>query len=230
LKDISNNFIAREHVLTADGSSTLKLSLMNEQFHSMHGAIQESELVYIKNGLDYCTQEDIKILEIGFGTGLNCLLTFTKNESVERPKNIDYTGIEPFPIDKMLLNQLNYKQLINTNSDSDVFKEIHTNINCQQVTISKYFTLNRSTHKIQEFIGNNHHFDVIYFDAFGPSIQPDMWTISIFDQMYKLLKTGGILVTYCAKGEVKRNLKAVGFNIENLPGPPGKREITRAIK
>lgn len=230
MTQFSTSFLQREHIITADGSSTLKLSALDEQYHSLHGAIQESTIVYIHNGFNFITKPDLKILEIGFGTGLNCLLTFTTNERLDNPKIIEYTGIEPYPIDKALLDQLNYKEIVKTKEDKDIFNQLHRFASAEKIQISKHFTLHKSFNNIQEFKSSNAYFDIIYFDAFGPAIQPEMWTIAIFEKMFQLLKTGGVLVTYCAKGQVKRNLKAAGFKVENLPGPPGKREITRALK
>lgn len=226
----SNSQFQLSHIITADGSSTLILNGLNEQYHSINGALQESTVVYIQNGLNYFTNKNLKILEIGFGTGLNCLLSYAANAEKKLPKTIDYTALEPFPINIDLLNQLNYDTLIETKFAAEFFKEIHQFATLEKKEIQPHFFLTKSLLSIQQFNTEEALFDLIYFDAFSPSIQPEMWTLDIFIKLFSLLKKGGILVTYCAKGEVKRTLKTAGFKIENLAGPPGKREVTRAIK
>lgn len=219
-----------EHIITADGSSTILLSGLNEQYHSVNGAIQESTIVYIENGLNYYKKNAVNILEVGFGTGLNCLLTIVANTSGLSVKTINYTALEPFPVNKNLLQQLNYVALLSATNVKQAFDDMHALPSFQNKEIAAHFYLNKSLSSIQDFASANEHFDMIYFDAFGPAVQPEMWTKPIFDKLYSMLKSGGILLTYCAKGEVKRTLKAAGFKIESLPGPPGKREITRATK
>ena len=196
----------------------------------MNGAIQESTIVYINNGLNYTNKNNIKILEIGFGTGLNCLLTIINNLENEHDRSISYTCLEPFPIEADIVGQLNYPKIINSQFANQIFEQIHAYASCENLLIQPNFSLTKSLTTIQQYQALPANFDLIYFDAFGPTIQPEMWTKSIFDKMYETLKPEGILVTYCAKGEVKRQLKAAGFKVEGLPGPPGKREVTRAIK
>jgi tRNA U34 5-methylaminomethyl-2-thiouridine-forming methyltransferase MnmC len=219
-----------EHFITADGSSTLILPGLNEQYHSVHGAIQESNVVYIQHGFNFLKRSPLKILEIGFGTGLNCLLTYTISSELKSATRIDYTAIEPFPIPLYLLEKLNYKDVIHSKNITEIFHQIHATTANEKILIADHFlfTLIKST--VQEYQSAACEYDLIYYDAFGPDTQPEMWTVDIFQKMYSMLKTDGILVTYCAKGAVKRLLKSVGFKVENLPGPPGKREITRAIK
>jgi tRNA U34 5-methylaminomethyl-2-thiouridine-forming methyltransferase MnmC len=219
-----------EHFITADGSSTLVLPGLNEQYHSINGAIQESKVVYIDNGLNFFSKGDINILEIGFGTGLNCLLSYAACYENKMFNSIDYTAIEPFPLPSYLLQKLNYTSQIHCAPISHIFHQIHTSKPGEKTALSNHFKFNIVNCKVQEFKGFNAHFDLIYFDAFGPNIQPEMWSKEILKNMFDLLKNKGILVTYCAKGEVKRLLKEVGFIVEGLPGPPGKREVTRARK
>jgi tRNA U34 5-methylaminomethyl-2-thiouridine-forming methyltransferase MnmC len=219
-----------ELIITADGSHTLKIRGLNEQYHSTNGAIQESNVVYIQNGFYHTNKQEVKILEIGFGTGLNCLLTYCANESYPNPKTIDYTAIEPFPIAKALVNNFNYPALIDTKNAMEIYTAMHEASMNKKHQIANQFYVSKIPLLVQDFIDHEHNYDLIYFDAFGPAVQPEMWTKSIFDKMYSLLKTDGILVTYCAKGEVKRTLKAAGFTVESLAGPPGKREVSRAIK
>jgi len=219
-----------EHFVTADGSSTLMLSGLNEQYHSVNGAIQESSLVYIQNGFHYIKNQNVKILEIGFGTGLNCLLTYTANAQSKLIKTIEYNALEPFPIASDLVDKLNYISILKGNNNESFFKETHGLAFNEKQLIQPNFYFRKILQSVQEFNDTASTYDLIYFDAFGPAIQPEMWTQEVFDKMYTLLKYEGILVTYCAKGEVKRTLKAAGFKVENLPGPPGKREVTRALK
>lgn len=222
--------IKLEHIITADGSSTFQLVGMQEQYHSVNGAIQESSLVYIRNGYQYIKENNIKILEVGFGTGLNCLLTLAAHANSNNTNTIQYTALEPYPINNHLIQKLNYVQLIQLTEIEKVFYLMHAEPSFTNQIIAPNFSLSKSISPVDDYIDIAASFDLIYFDAFGPAIQPALWTKIVFEKMYALLKKGGILVTYCAKGEVKRHLKAVGFSLESLPGPPGKREITRAIK
>ena len=221
----------RKIITTADGSKTIQIEEWNEQYHSIHGAINEANHVFLKNGLLFYAQdnqkpEPITILEIGFGTGLNAFLTLVEAE--KQSLNIDYVGVEAYPVSMDEIIQLNYVDLISKNHASlyskmhDIDWEVTTNI-----------TSNFKLEKQQKFfreIKEENEFDIIYFDAFGARVQPDLWTEDIFEKMYKALKINGVLVTYSAKGSVRRAMQAVGFEVERLPGPPGKREMLRAIK
>ncbi|MDT8412309.1 MAG: tRNA (5-methylaminomethyl-2-thiouridine)(34)-methyltransferase MnmD [Vicingaceae bacterium] len=214
---------------TADGSHTLFIPELNETYHSIHGAIQESQHVFIKNGLHYFgDKKTIHILEIGFGTGLNALLTLLAIENSSQIVN--YVSLEKFPLSNELIQQLNYPtQLKIDTAQTALFNQLHT---CQWNTptpISNNFDLLKIEEDLADFQTTT-TFDLIYFDAFAPEKQAELWTDVIFSKIYSLLNTGGILVTYCAKGVVKRTLKSVGFQLETLPGPPGKREMIRAIK
>lgn len=218
------------HFLTADGSSSLKLNGLDEQYHSVNGAMQESSIVYIQNGLHHLKSKNINVLEVGFGTGLNCLLSFHSNLLNQIPSFIEYTALEPFPIQNELIEKLNYPKMLGMEVMPAIFKKMHLSKEDEKNIITPHFSFTLSKSTVQTYQGKEASYDLIYFDAFGPNIQPEMWTIEIFRKMYALLKEDGILVTYCAKGEVKRMLKSVGFKVENLPGPPGKREVTRAVK
>ncbi|MBI2257492.1 MAG: tRNA (5-methylaminomethyl-2-thiouridine)(34)-methyltransferase MnmD [Flavobacteriia bacterium] len=216
----------KEIVQTKDGSNTIFLPEINEHYHSHHGAIQESKHVFILNGLDYFKNvKDLKILEIGFGTGLNALLTYLYSQN----KSIFYNGIEAFPLEMDLYSSLNFSTLIE-NLKVEIIEKIQLSEWNKEIEISPTFTLFKTNQKIQEYTLNNEMYDLIYFDAFGPRVQAEMWSNEILNKMYNSLKKGGIFVTYCAKGQVKRDLKAQGFFVETLEGPPGKREMTRAIK
>ena len=214
-------------VVTGDGSDSLYNEKFDQHYHSLHGALQESMHVFINAGLKYkqASITDISILEIGFGTGLNTLLTLLEAPS----SKINYTAIEKFPLSDDIIEQLNYASVINNVNSKESFSKIHAASWNTVHSVTDLF-LFKKVELDFENIDFNSEFDVIYYDAFAPNAQPELWTIAIFTKMYNALKSDGILVTYCAKGEVKRNLKAAGFEIEALPGPIGKREMTRAHK
>ena len=220
----------RSIITTSDGSKTIQIEGWNEQYHSIHGALQEAKHVYINAGLKTFLERQPKqnaltVLEIGFGTGLNALLTAL--ESLNISQEIYYHGIEAYPVEAEELHALGYHTLIG--SDPSIFQNIH---NCSWHETHKILP-HFSIVKRQAFfsdIAEVNAFDVIYFDAFGPRVQPNLWIESIFKKMYEALRPNGLLVTYCAKGSVRRCMQAVGFEVERLPGPPGKREMLRAIK
>jgi len=218
----------REFKITADGSHTLYVEGLDETYHSKHGAIQEAVHVFIAAGLNYIQQTQINVLEIGFGTGLNAFLTLLAAEKTNA--EINYTGIEAFPLEQTIISKLNYTaELKSTDKEKQLFTKLHQVEWEGYQKITDNFNLTKTKIELADF-KTSQQFDVIYFDAFGPRVQPEMWTETIFKNMYSCLVEGGVLVTYCAKGSVKRALKAVGFKVEPLPGPPGKREMMRAIK
>ncbi len=213
---------------TSDGSHTLLSTDFGATYHSIHGAIQESEHVFIKAGYRHFTnKEQLSILEMGLGTGLNAYLTFLENKKVG--KQITYTGIEAFPIPLEQAALLNYCELLEDVESTDVFERIHGCAFDAEIQLSDNFTFEKRLMKF-EVLQDQLAYDLIYFDVFGPSTQPELWGEELLGKMYDALLPGGVLVTYCAKGVVKRTLKALGFLVEGLPGPPGKREMTRAIK
>jgi len=218
---------------TRDGSSSLLIPEMNETYHSTHGAITESEYVFLKMGVDHFrethpNQKEINILEIGFGTGLNVWLTALAAQ-LSKTK-IKFTSIEKFPLDSNLVDQLNYKDKKKSDEARMVFENIHNSNWEKACQITEWFELTKVQTDITDFNPAGKPFDLIYFDAFAPSKQPEMWSLEVLKKMYDLLVHGGILVTYCAQGQFKRDLKAVGFNTEELDGPPGKKEMTRGTK
>jgi len=215
--------LKKEIIITKDGAHSLYIPKINETYHSVHGAISESMHVFIKNGLNHHTQKNLNILEIGFGTGLNALLTLIHSKK----KKIQYNTLEPFPISKEIYSKLNFYNLTNYKKDSFIY--LHTSDWEENIKISKNFTLHKLKSKLQNF-NLKKKFDIIYFDAFAPEKQPEMWTKEVFEKCYNLIGSEGFLVTYCAKGVVKRTLQSVGFEIESLVGPPGKREMIRANK
>ncbi len=226
----------RTIIKTADGSHSLFVKHLNEHYHSIHGAIQESNHVFINSGLKHILSQQnrqLTILEIGFGTGLNALLTFieTYNLNIQ----INFSALEAYPLNTELTNKLNYIDLLNTELNKStmnlktIFNQLHACEWDKPIEISDFFNIHKIKNTLQKIVFDK-KFDLIYFDAFGPAIQPEMWTEEIFNKIAEATKPNGCLVTYCAKGEVKRTLKKVGFTIESLQGPPGKREMIRAIK
>ncbi|WP_034261475.1 tRNA (5-methylaminomethyl-2-thiouridine)(34)-methyltransferase MnmD [Altibacter lentus] len=220
----------REFLTTADGSVTIHLPEWNEQYHSKHGAIAEARHVFIRAGLQYYAashpqQKTIELLEIGFGTGLNALLTAVEARTLSH--DIVYTGVEAYPVATSEADKLNYPALLSI--PTKFFQALHKAAweECSQ--IEDGFTLCKQQKKFSD-IDENQQYHLIYFDAFGARVQPELWTESIFSKMYKALKPEGVLVTYAAKGSVRRAMQAVGFSVERLAGPPGKREMLRAGK
>ena len=218
----------REIIKTSDGSKTIRIIDLDENYHSHHGALKEANHVFLTQGLAYLNQHDeISIFEMGLGTGLNAFLTAVEAEN--KNLKIKYTGIEAFPVNSEEINALGYEDLLE-GCYNEIFHKIHDSNWGDFELITKTFSLCKIHDRIENVTLENDSFDLIYYDAFGPRAQDEMWSVDLFQKMYDSLKKGGILVTYCAKGQVKRNLKQVGFKIEALPGPPGKREMTRAIK
>lgn len=216
----------RNVILTNDGSHTIAIPEMNVTYHSIHGAIQESLHVFIEAGLKSASplESARHILEVGFGTGLNALLTLMKTEKTTQI--VHYTAIEPFPFEGKEISSLNYCEQLNRKDLHIIFEQLH---NCRwekEIKISETFYLKKTKQILQDYKPDK-TYDLIYFDAFAPNAQPELWTKEIFAKIFSTLKPGGILVTYCSKGEVRRNMIAAGFNVEKIPGPPGKREMIR---
>ena len=213
-------------IKTSDGSDTIFVPEIDEHYHSIHGAIQESTYIFIKNGFEVCKADPLNIFEVGFGTGLNALLTAIR--SIPGNKEVNYTAVEKYPLDKKIINSLNYNDYTGENA-GNIFHLIHSASWNIKVNICKNFNLE----KIEtDFTARppSGRYDLIYFDAFGPDKQPEMWTREIFNWIAAITNKRGILVTYSAKGEVKRNLRACGFDVTLLPGPPGKRQMISAVK
>ncbi|MDM9630847.1 tRNA (5-methylaminomethyl-2-thiouridine)(34)-methyltransferase MnmD [Robiginitalea aurantiaca] len=218
----------RRIVRTSDGSKTIQLTDWNEQYHSMHGAVQEAYHVFIQAGLGQFSDRELEILEIGFGTGLNALITLL--EAPSHNLSIAYTSLEMYPVPQSEWSQLDYGSDLDYPSAAQLFKQLHLSPWNEPVTIGPGFSLCKRKSDVREFATEHPSFDLIYFDAFGARVQPDLWTLDIFERMYKALRPGGILVTYAAKGSVRRAMQTAGFVTERLPGPPGKREMLRASK
>lgn len=217
----------RKIIQTLDGSTTIQLQEWDECYHSKHGAIQEAQHVFIKNGLSLFQNKHVSILEIGFGTGLNCFITYL--ESKKMNQTIDYVGIEAYPVLSDEVQSMNYVQELNAQAEKIVFETMHSCNWEEKYRISTTFTLTKRK-QFFETIEDIECYDLIYFDAFGYRVQPELWSTAIFTSMHKALKNNGVLVTYAARGVVKRSMQEVGFLVEKLEGPPGKREMFRALK
>lgn len=218
-------------VPTKDGSNTLKSSQFDALYHSINGAIQESQIVFIEAALYHkaAQQSALSILEIGLGTGLNAFMTYL--EAQKQGWQIQYTGLEAYPIDATTAQQLNYPTLLEASEeDAALFLELHQEAAAQtRVVLSPSFSFSKVVQPF-EALDAVEEYDIIYYDAFAPSIQPHLWEEEQLKKVYQALKVGGVLTTYCAQGAFKRTLKAIGFTLEALPGPAGKREMTRATK
>ena len=214
-------------LMTSDGSTTILNPDLEETYHSVHGATIEAEHVYITNGLEYflnsASTPEARIFEVGFGTGLNACLSY--QYAVLKQVAIRYTTIESFPLPAQIVQQLQFPAL-----DKNKLEKIHQADWNAWVAPDDFFSIQKIHGKIQNFQLPEKSTDVIYFDAFAPSKQPDMWVPEILKKMYDGLSENGVLVTYCARGQFQRDLRALGFLVEALPGPPGKRQMVRAIK
>lgn len=217
----------REIIQTQDGSTTIHLPEWEESYHSKHGAIQEAYHVFIKNGLDLLNDKSVSILEIGFGTGLNAFITFLEAE--KRNQSIDYVGVEAYPVSLDEALQMNYVAQLSATPYSDVFEKIHQVSWEDKHSISHNFSLTKRKQFFQD-IADIEQFDLIYFDAFGFRVQPELWSLEIFKKMFTALRPNGILVTYACRTSIKSAMKDSGFTVEKLPGAPGKREMLRATK
>ena len=214
-----------ETIKTGDGSVSLWNSDLDETYHSRHGAWNEAVHVFIDSGLRRLAERvELSILEVGFGTGLNCYLTSLAREDGQR---IEYCGLEAFPLDNEVVSQLNYAQ--REGGDARLFEQIHSVDWGVEVEIGTDFFLKKVQSKLEAFTAIE-EFDLVYYDAFGPRAQPKMWEKSVFDHIYSMMKPQGVFVTYCAKGQVRRDLVSSGFEVERLEGPPGKRHMLRGVK
>ncbi|MGI6073986.1 MAG: tRNA (5-methylaminomethyl-2-thiouridine)(34)-methyltransferase MnmD [Fermentimonas sp.] len=232
---LNNNNIRKVLQTTEDGSHTFYLPEIDEHYHSTHGAIQESKYIYIKCGLldrinNIDTNMTINVLEIGFGTGLNTLLTAL--EANDKGLNIYYHTFELYPLQSEDIKKLNYPSLLSLSEEEiELFYRMHNSEWNKNAPLTSSFTLYKQIADISRpslLRSSNIKYDVVYFDAFAPEKQPEMWTQEIFKLIHSWCNSGAYLTTYCAKGSVRRMLQSVGYSIERLPGPPGKREILRA--
>lgn len=227
--------MSHESILTEDGSVTIYVPELNEHYHSIHGAIRESRHIFIQAGIGYYleehpenewTAEPLYILEAGFGTGLNAYLSLIRAGELQIP--VCYHSIEKYPLSSDDIEKLNYPEHIDY-PDRHFFRELHACAWEQEVNLTPFFRLYKHKQDFRD-IRFAAQFDIVFFDAFNPDVQPHLWTREVFDHFQRALKPGGILVTYCVKGVVKQALRSVGFSLKRLPGPPGKREMLRATK
>jgi tRNA U34 5-methylaminomethyl-2-thiouridine-forming methyltransferase MnmC len=225
-----DNPFESELIETSDGSHTLKLKGFDEQYHSVNGALQESRHVFLQSGFFAFgpVPDPMYILEVGMGTGLNALIT--AREAITRQTRVLYEAIEPFPLQKSLTDRLNYDRFFTEPWIKETFDQIHLAGPVKYVNVQDYFFIRCFAQKLRDTVITDNKYHLVYFDAFGPDTQPEMWTEEVFQQVYKSMKPGGILVTYCVKGDVRRAMKAAGFDVQKIPGPPGKREMSRATK
>ncbi len=225
---MTSPFINRRVVNTSDGTNTFFLPELKEHFHSINGAVQESEHVFIRSGLRVHQKEKLAILEVGFGTGLNAWLTLL--EMAASGRKADYYALELYPLSESEYLKVNYTDG-KPEAEQDLFREMHRCSWDQKVDLAPGFSLMKFACDYTSCSFDNLPlFDLIYFDAFAPDKQPEMWTVHGFEKLFHHGYNGAILVTYCAKGQVRRDLVQAGFKVERLPGPPGKREMLRAIK
>ena len=221
----------RHAILTKDGSSTLRIEELKETYHSRHGAVVESEFVYINEGLRFWMEKNpskpCRVLELGYGTGLMAYLSllYAQKHTIE----IEYTSLEAFPLKKQELESLNYNRLFQDNNAPTLFDEFNKIEWEKLVAVSPYFKLNKKEIKFEDFTPS-FSYDLIFYDAFGFHAQPELWSQECMTKCYELSNHGGLWVSYCAKGSVRRGLEQAGFKTFRLPGPPGKREMLRAIK
>lgn len=216
--------------VTEDGSHTVISEQFGETYHSRHGAWTESNHVFIDAGLIYAAGQGkgaISVLEAGFGTGLNAFLTWL--EADRRKISVSYTGIEAFPVGVEEARMLNYAAVAGMPEQQAQFLQLHESSWEHSIRLSDHFQFQKTNIQIQDFNAES-EYDVVYFDAFAPQTQPELWTFGVMERFFLALRPGGVLVTYCAQGAFRRNLKAAGFIVESLPGPPFKREMTRALR
>ena len=217
----------REIIQTKDGSTSILLPDWNETYHSKFGAIQEAKHVFIKNGLSLFEGKSVSILEIGFGTGLNAFITYL--EAKKTDQSINYTGVEAYPVSEEDALKMNYVSELEANSFGEIFLKMHQDNWNEKVILDQNFILEKQNRKFQEIADFEIH-DLIYFDAFGFRVQPELWSLEIFKIMFKALNPNGVLVTYACRSSIKNAMKGAGFQVEKLNGPPGKREMLRARK
>lgn len=214
---------------TADGSHTLFVPELDEHYHSVNGAIQESMHVFIDAGLRHSPKEEVYVFEVGFGTGLNAFLTLL--DAQEKNRIIHYTSVEAYPLGSSIVEKLNYPEKFPKALHS-YFSQLHNAEWNKEVQITDNFYLKKLHADFSQFDFSQIHYlqDIIYFDAFAPDKQSDLWSQDIFNHLYSISAEHGVLVTYCAKGDVRRMMQQAGYTTERLPGPPGKREMLRATK
>jgi tRNA U34 5-methylaminomethyl-2-thiouridine-forming methyltransferase MnmC len=219
-------------ISTGDGSSTIYMEDIDETYHSRNGAIQESIHVFVKNGFRFLLStrpyNDIQVFELGFGTGLNAVLTAI--DSIKFRKPVKYTSLEPFPLPGEIIDQLDFGRMLNHHSGVSYLKEIHNSGWEEYHNIHPYFRIRKIKSTIQDYDPKSNQFNLVYFDAFAPAKQPEIWDKNMLTKIFNLLTEKSVFVTYCAQGQVKRHMREIGFKVQTLQGPPGKKEMIRGIK
>jgi tRNA U34 5-methylaminomethyl-2-thiouridine-forming methyltransferase MnmC len=219
-------------IKTDDGSDTIFSEEINETYHSRHGAVQESRHVFIKNGFRFLVstfpKKTVKIFELGLGTGLNAVLTVIESLKFQQP--VEYTAIEPYPLSKEVIDQLNYKTILDESTRDDYLMRIHTIDFEKYETLHTFFRFRKICTTIQKFDPKTEKFNLVYYDAFAPNKQPETWQRQMLQKVYDFLDNNSVFVTYCAQGQVKRDLKDIGFKLSTLQGPPGKKEMILCVK
>jgi tRNA U34 5-methylaminomethyl-2-thiouridine-forming methyltransferase MnmC len=217
---------------TGDGSHTLLNLEMDETYHSRHGALRESKHVFIRQGLDYLLSsqpdlQSIRIFEMGLGTGLNLILTIA--HALRNPdKTYHYTTLEAFPLKQEIISELNYGELLESEQLKNIFQQVHTLAWEQEQEVLPNFSLTKRIQTLENYTMPDNNCDLVYYDAFAPNKQPELWSFEILKKVCGFLSAGGVFVTYSAKGQLKRDLRSLGLLVETLPGPPGKAEMVRA--
>lgn len=221
----------RQPLITGDGSPTIFIPALNVTYHSRHGALQESRHVFIQEGLlpalSAASVSPLRILEMGFGTGLNALLSL--GEANQRKTSLYYTALELYPLSAEEAEALSYDALFENPDYGAGYRDLHQSAWETDVTVSPYFTICKRNISMTAFADDT-GFDLIYYDAFAPAAQPELWTEEVFTLLYNLSRPGALLVTYCSKGSVRRAMQAAGWQVEKRPGPPGKREMVRGLR
>jgi len=217
-------------IITEDGSHSLYVPELKETYHSFHGAVQESRYVFIQHGIDFFTTQgatSVKVLELGLGTGLNALLVaeWAQNKGV----NVEMVSLEAFPVEAKLALELNYAKHLQDEEATLWYENIHNSAWNIPFKVNEFLTVKKIDQKIEDTELEN-DFDVVFFDAFAPNKQSELWELPILKKTFDAQASAGVFVTYCAKGQLKRDLREIGYEVETLPGPPGKKEMVRGLK
>ncbi len=218
-----------EIIVSGDGSHTLLRKDMDETYHSTKGAITESKYVFIEKGLHaFKDKEKLNVLEVGFGTGLNAFLTYLDTNG--SGQKVYFQTMEPFPLEADIYEKLNYSKELGAEEHQEVFVKMHESVWHEEVFFSDHFSMSKVRAPLEKFVVTPQYFDVVYYDAFAPAKQEEVWSRRNLKKCYAALKKGGLLVTYCSQGQFRRDLEKVKFQVEKIPGPPGKREMVVARK